>query len=328
MYEQLDLFNMEPVSDEKNYKHFIPFILYGSNTDDCREQVIDAFQKGISIEAIARLLKQLYHGYNGINGWSARYDDNGITINYGKTVVGSNTISWLQVANLIKELIEQHQYGTKKQFETARNKCMTNTAWKVCYMLGDCSLKTQFYDKHVRCCFPQCVANVVNIMNDNPEQLEDFMYDLCDSYSQNKDIMRFKFHAPDKTIKHVMYSLMPYIHEYSSDVDEYEPYDSFIPKDEVIASITRCGSSVSDWEKRIRSFFKEHKDMKERVQFLKNEYGIGGRSHALSNSNHSSESHDSKGIKFEKQNCQSVFLTYNEVSQILENYFNSKKEDD
>ena len=34
---------------------------------------------------------------------------------------------------------------------------------------------------------------------------------------------------------------------------------------------------------------------KEKVRFLKDEYGIGGRSHALSGATHSGEDHDGKG---------------------------------
>ena len=39
---------------------------------------------------------------------------------------------------------------------------------------------------------------------------------------------------------------------------------------------------------------------KEKVRFLKDEYGIGGRSHALSGATHSGEDHDGKGLHY---NC-------------------------
>ena len=46
------------------------------------------------------------------------------------------------------------------------------------------------------------------------------------------------------------------------------------------------GSSFAGGKGRIYAFFMENHTDKEKVRFLKDEYGIGGRSHALSGATH------------------------------------------
>ena len=54
---------------------------------------------------------------------------------------------------------------------------------------------------------------------------------------------------------------------------------------------------------------------KEKVRFLKDEYGIGGRSHALSGATHSGEDHDGKGLHYKKQDCPDVHLNWENVAK-------------
>ena len=73
----------------------------------------------------------------------------------------------------------------------------------------------------------------------------------------------------------------------------------FITEDEIDAAITG-GRSFAGGKGRIYAFFMENHTDKEKVGFLKDEYGIGGRSHALSGATHSGEDHDGKGLHY---NC-------------------------
>lgn len=51
------------------------------------------------------------------------------------------------------------------------------------------------------------------------------------------------------------------------------------------------------------------------MRFLKDEYGIGGRSHALSGATHSGEDHDGKGLHYKKQDCPDVHLNWEKVAK-------------
>ena len=57
---------------------------------------------------------------------------------------------------------------------------------------------------------------------------------------------------------------------------------------------------------------------KEKADFLKNEYGTGGRSDAVSHNNDSWLDHDSKGIVLRKHECQPVKLTWAKVAKRID----------
>lgn len=65
---------------------------------------------------------------------------------------------------------------------------------------------------------------------------------------------------------------------------------------------------------RIFAFFQQPHSDRERVDFLKQEYGTGGRSHALSNADGSDESHSGKGMRYQKRDCPEVRLTWQKVA--------------
>ena len=79
----------------------------------------------------------------------------------------------------------------------------------------------------------------------------------------------------------------------------WNEYKKFITEDEINAYFTR-GSNYSDSRLAIYSFFLNHEDKKERADFLKDHYGIGGSSHALCGADDSHEDHDSRGIALER----------------------------
>ena len=58
--------------------------------------------------------------------------------------------------------------------------------------------------------------------------------------------------------------------------------------------------------------------MQEKANFLKDEYGIGGGSHAVSGERGSDEWHDAKGLKLQKNDCNDVFLTWSNVAKYID----------
>ena len=84
--------------------------------------------------------------------------------------------------------------------------------------------------------------------------------------------------------------------------------ESFITQDE-IDSILTGGSGVSGGKLRIYEYFQQGHDSKNNIAFLKNEYGTGGRSHALIGNDQSWEDHDAKGIKLSKGSIMEPYAT-------------------
>ena len=86
----------------------------------------------------------------------------------------------------------------------------------------------------------------------------------------------------------------------TSGVVNVKPVD-FITQDEI--DYVLCGgSSISGGKVRIFNYFEQGHSKEENIKFLKNEYGIGGKTHALPACDNSWEDHDAKGIRLRKGN--------------------------
>ena len=75
--------------------------------------------------------------------------------------------------------------------------------------------------------------------------------------------------------------------------------EEFITADEIDHTLSK-GSGFEQGSFRIYDFYHQEHTLKEAADFLKNEYGTGGASHALAGSDHSYKDYDAKGIKLSK----------------------------
>ena len=76
-------------------------------------------------------------------------------------------------------------------------------------------------------------------------------------------------------------------------------HEDFITQEEIDHRLGR-GSGFSQGAFRIYEYFSKEHDIKDAAEFLKNEYGTGGSTHALAGADHSYEDHDAKGLKLQK----------------------------
>ena len=135
-------------------------------------------------------------------------------------------------------------------------------------------------------------------------------------YRENRDVLRFHYHKVDSLYQKLQELALPR-KEYTSNLIELSKVKSFITEDEVLATLSR-GSGIDRGKERITKFFKENHTLQEKANFLKDEYGIGGGSHAVSGARGSDEWHDAKGIKLEKDNCKDVFFTWTSVAKHID----------
>lgn len=129
--------------------------------------------------------------------------------------------------------------------------------------------------------------------------------------------MRMHFYKPDKVAALFQQFAKPYQNYSARDGFHWNEHKKFITEDEINAYFTR-GSNYSDSRLAIYSFFLNHEDKKERVDFLKDHYGIGGSSHALCGADDSHEDHDGRGISLERGSYgnpdASVHLNWNQAA--------------
>ncbi|WP_418886709.1 SNF2-related protein [Filifactor alocis] len=151
------------------------------------------------------------------------------------------------------------------------------------------------------------------------EQYETFLQD----YDKDPSLLRFHYHKTKDILQRLQDLEIPR-KEFTSNMMEMHNIKGFITEDEIDETF-RDGSGISDGKKRIYNFFKESHTTGEQANFLKEEYGTGGHSHALSGARGSNEWHDAKGIKLEKENCKDIFLNWNQSAKRIQNLIESDK---
>ena len=168
--------------------------------------------------------------------------------------------------------------------------------------LADGVAEAVFQDTEIfRGGFPELTDRLAGLLDDADflTDLNDRLSALGEAYAEDKDLMRMHFYKPDKVAALFQQFAKPYQNYSARDGFHWNEYKRFITEDEINGYFTR-GSNYSDSRLAIYSFFLNHEDKKERADFLKEHYGIGGSSHALCGADDSHEDHDGRGIDLER----------------------------
>ena len=137
------------------------------------------------------------------------------------------------------------------------------------------------------------------------------VYAFRDACNADKGMMRFQMYHPNKLIRPLEEYTLPR-REYVSELAELPAAKGFITEDEINEHLTG-GSNFSGSKSRIHAFYQTPHTTKEKLDFLKNEYGIGGGNNALSRNFMSHVWTDGKGICYDKPNCTRIELPWMQV---------------
>ena len=296
----------------------------GGNTDRQRERVVAAFEKQKTTAEIAEILKTLYYGGNGLGSVSAWYAEDGIHLSHGKSVRydrSAQVISWESAAERIGELLESGQFASNVELAEAagyERSLLSEKLWYLYHDLSEDARKAGYLSclsSIQRNGFPTETEWLAEQLN-SPEfrkTLKEEYAAFWTAYQQDRDLLRFHYHRPREIWENLKDLDLPR-RTFSSELSQVPTVQHFITEDEIDAAMTG-GSSFAGGKGRIYAFFMENHTDKEKVRFLKDEYGIGGRSHALSGATHSGEDHDGKGLHYKKQDCPDVHLNWEKVSK-------------
>ena len=296
----------------------------GGNTDRQRERVVAAFEKQKTTAEIAEILKTLYHGGNGLGSVSAWYAEDGIHLSHGKSVRydrSAQVISWESAAERIGELLESGQFASNVELAEAAGYERSLLAEKLWHLYHDFSDKAR--DSGYLSClsgiqrtgFPEETAWLAEQLN-RPEFRQTLAEEYAafwTAYQQDRELLRFHYHRP-REIWENLKDLSLSRRTFSSDLSQVPTVQHFITEDEIDAAMTR-GSGFESGKGRIFTFFQKPHTDKEKVDFLKNEYGTGGHSHALSGAGGSWEDHDGKGLRYKKDGCPDVHFTWEKAAK-------------
>ena len=299
----------------------------GGNADEARMKIAAEFSKQKPVEDHAAFLKNLYYGGNGLiteNGrFSAWYGDDGIHIAKGDAAQhlrSAQLIRWTDAAERIDELLDSGTFATNLEVTEAPHYERLSIAVAVWNLYHD------FSDEAKSLGYLSCLGNIHStnfpeeterLTDDllNPEFREQFLTEyriFLDAYRENRELLRFHFHRPQTLLTRMEDLSLPR-KEYHSDMAAVPETGRFITGDEIAASLAN-GSGFEGGKARIYEFFQTPHTPKESADFLKKEYGIGGRTHAVSRESGSYEDHGSKGITLRKTGCADVQMNWSKVA--------------
>ena len=304
----------------------------GSNRSKGQLRLIYNFMVEKTPEEYTEFVKNEYGtGGKGFEIDGAKYavwfDDLGLRIAAGDTAKGGTVVnaflSWEDVSNRIHELLRQGEYAPQAVLDAARQNALQEHAQTLAYMerdLADGVAEAVFQDAEIfRGGFPELTDRLAGRLDDAVflTDLNERLSALGEAYTEDKDLMRMHFYKPDKVAALFQQFAKPYQNFAARDGFHWNEYKKFITEDEINAYFTR-GSNYSDSRLAIYSFFLNHEDKKERADFLKDHYGIGGSSHALCGADDSHEDHNGRGISLERGSYgnpdASVHLNWNQAA--------------
>lgn len=303
----------------------------GSNEPRSLERIAAQFQKGKSAAENAEFLRKEFgedgRGYKYappdfssaalVSSWT---DNTGITVAISNTAFpeGKNAhFEWSEAAERIGEMLENGEYCSQDIIDRAIDNDMKDIAGKLWYLHQDCEVEYFIPDEMFKGGFPDSMERIKASLTDSAtlQKYIDGLEDLIRQYEQDRNVLRFHFHKPKELLFRLKDLQLPKRDFITKSDFSYEP-KFFVTEDEKDKLLTG-GSGVQYGKFRIEKFFKEEHTEKEKIAFLKNEYGIGGQGRSGFN-----EWHDAKGISYKKgslstPDCE-AFLKWNEVAERID----------
>lgn len=146
--------------------------------------------------------------------------------------------------------------------------------------------------------YPELTERLAKLI-DQPEFLADLnerLLGLAEAYAEDKSVMRMPFYRPDKVSEQFQKFALPFQPYRAREGFQWNEQEVFITEDEINAFLAG-GGPYSDGRLATYSFFLTHTEKAERAAFLKDRYGVGGSSHALSRADNSHASYDGRGLE-------------------------------
>ena len=299
----------------------------GGNSDNTRMVIAAAFQKQKSTEDIAALLQSTFHGGNGFKTpeceLSAWYAVDGIHIAPGRSaeyVRSAQVIAWQDAAARISQLMESGAYASNVELAEAGQYERMQLAQALWYLKHDLSDEAR-EQGYLSCMdtlrgggFPDETERLAERLTDSSfcDTLSGEFAQFYAAHEQDRSLLRFHYHKLDQIWQSLRELPLPR-RDFSSEMTAVPELARFITEDEIDHALDR-GSGVEGGKGRIYEYFTADHTGREKAAFLKDEYGIGGRSHAVSGASHSDESHDSRGIVLKKAGCANVELSWTKVA--------------
>ena len=306
----------------------------GGNRKASQLRIIYNFMSEQTPEEYTELVKREYRkGGKGFqidgNEYSVWFDETGMQIAVGHTVtdhiLDKAFLSWEDVSGRIHQLLDQGEYAPQSVLDAARSNAVKEHAQALAYMKGDMAegVAEIVFDEedlpHLRSIYPE-ITDYLEEKLEDPQwlsELNERLDALAEAYEENHSIMRFHHYNPiniSKQFQKFADEVIPY---QARDGFAWKEHPMFITQDEIDAYLAG-GGAYSQGRLRTYSFYLLHEDERSRTGFIKEQYGIGGSSHALSGADDSHANYDGKGLFLARgaygNPYTSILLSWNKVA--------------
>ena len=306
----------------------------GGNRKASQLRIIYNFMSEQTPEEYTEFVKREYRkGGKGFqidgNEYSVWFDETGMQIAVGHTVtdhiLDKAFLSWEDVSGRIHQLLDQGEYAPQSVLDAARSNAVKEHAQALAYMKGDMAegVAEIVFDEedlpHLRSIYPKITDYLEEKLEDSQwlSELNERLDALAEAYEENHSIMRFHHYNPvniSKQFQKFADEVIPY---QARDGFAWKEHPMFITQDEIDAFLAG-GGAYSQGRIRTYSFYLLHEDERARTGFIKEQYGIGGSSHALSGADDSHANYDGKGLFLARgaygNPYTSVLLSWNKVA--------------
>ena len=283
----------------------------GGNRDRSHLRIIYNFMIEQTPEEYTDFVRREY-GTGGIGlviggkEYSVWYNELGMQIAVGHTVhdriLDKTFLSWEDVSGRIQQLLKQGEYAAQSVLDAARENAVKEHAQALAFMHSDMAegvAEIVFGTEHqFGYGYPEKTERIGKLIV-HPEylaELNERLAGLADAYETDKDLMRFHHYRPDKVAAQFQKFAQEAVPYQAREGFQWQEHEIFITQDEIDSFLTG-GGPYSDGRLSTYAFFVQEKTAKEKADFLKERYGIGGCSHALSGADDSHADYDGKGIK-------------------------------
>ena len=290
----------------------------GSNSTHSRERIAAFFmQPNVSMADAAAFLRREYRiGGAGVRvhniDHSLWFDGNGLRIARGHDTrtPRATVLTYEDAANRISTLLKNGQYASAAELTDAKPneyRELASEIWHTYHDMSEEAREQGFFaqtKEFVNDVFPPAVEKLTAALSDPAQRtvLTGEMTDYARAVQRNSDLCRFRFNVQRSEDAAERLQRTERMTALYAAADGFEPARAaFITQDE-IDEMLRSGSGIDRGKKRISEFYAENHTQKERIEFLKNEYGWGGRAYGGY-----SENHDGKGIAFERSIDRKVY---------------------
>ena len=306
----------------------------GGNRKASQLRIIYNFMSEQTPEEYTEFVKREYRkGGKGFqidgNEYSVWFDETGMQIAVGHTVtdhiLDKAFLSWEDVSGRIHQLLDQGEYAPQSVLDAARSNAVKEHAQALAYMKGDMAegVAEIVFDEedlpHLRSIYPE-ITDYLEEKLEDPQwlsELNERLDALAEAYEENHSIMRFHHYNPiniSKQFQKFADEVIPY---QARDGFAWKEHPMFITQDEIDAYLAG-GGAYSQGRLRTYSFYLLHEDERSRTSFIKEQYGIGGSSHALSGADDSHANYDGKGLFLARgaygNPYTSILLSWNKVA--------------